>query len=137
MTPATRREHAVKHIALIGNFLPRKCGLATFTTDTYNALRGAFPDLRVDVYAMDDHPGRYAYPPQVIGAIAQDDPGAYRAAARAIEASGAQALWLQHEYGIFGGSAGEHILSLLDRIPCRWSSRSTRCLNSPMRTSAG
>lgn len=116
MSSATRREDAVKHIALIGNFLPRKCGLATFTTDTYNALRGAFPDLRVDVYAMDDHPGRYAYPPQVIGAIAQNDPDAYRAAARTIEASGARALWLQHEYGIFGGSAGEHILSLLDRI---------------------
>lgn len=116
MKSAPRSDTLVRHIALIGNFLPRKCGLATFTTDTYNALRESFPDLRVDVYAMDDHPGRYAYPPQVVGAIAQNDVGAYQAAARAIEASGAQALWLQHEYGIFGGSAGEHILTLLDRI---------------------
>ncbi|MBY0282706.1 MAG: glycosyltransferase family 4 protein [Sphingomonas sp.] len=116
MTPAPRSEIAVTHIALIGNFLPRKCGLATFTTDTYNALSESFPDLRVDVYAMDDHPGRYAYPPQVTGAIPQDDLAAYLATARAIENSGAQALWLQHEYGIFGGAAGEHILTLLDRI---------------------
>lgn len=105
----------VNHIALIGNFLPRKCGLATFTTDTFNALRHRFPDVRVDVYAMDDHPGRYDYPPEVTAAIPQDDRAAYVETARAIEASGAQAVWLQHEYGIFGGSAGEHILALLDR----------------------
>lgn len=108
-------QESVKHIALIGNFLPRKCGLATFTTDTYNALKSRYPDLAVDVYAMDDHPGRYDYPAAVTGTIPQDDRAAYVATARAIEASGAQAIWLQHEYGIFGGAAGEHILALLDR----------------------
>ncbi|MCD2314596.1 glycosyltransferase family 4 protein [Sphingomonas sp. IC-11] len=107
---------SVKHIALIGNFLPRKCGLATFTTDTFNALKTRYPDLTVDVYAMDDHPGRYDYPAAVTGTIPQEDRAAYLATARAIEASGAQAVWLQHEYGIFGGAAGEHILALLDRI---------------------
>ena len=106
----------VQHIALIGNFLPRKCGIATYTTDTYRALTDRFPDLRVDVYAMDDHPGRYSYPAEVTASIAQDDRLAYHDAARAIEASGAQAVWLQHEYGIFGGAAGEHILALLDRV---------------------
>lgn len=107
---------AIDHIALIGNFLPRKCGLATFTTDTYSALGARFPVLRVDVYAMDDYPGRYDYPPAVTGAIAQHDRIAYLDAARRIEASGAQAIWLQHEYGIFGGAAGDHILALLDRV---------------------
>ncbi|MFS0773533.1 glycosyltransferase [Sphingomonas sp. 1P08PE] len=106
---------SIKHLALIGNFLPRQCGLATFTTDVYNAVRDRFPDVKVDVWAMDDHPGRYAYPPAVTGAIAQHDLSAYFTAARAIEASGAQAIWLQHEYGIYGGPAGEHILALLDR----------------------
>ncbi|MEJ8631296.1 hypothetical protein P0F65_18765 [Sphingomonas sp. I4] len=52
----------IERLALIGNFLPRQCGLATFTTDVYTALRTRYPDLAVDVYAMDDHPGRYAYP---------------------------------------------------------------------------
>ena len=107
---------SVKHIALIGNFLPRKCGIATFTTDTYSALRQRFPDLRVDVYAMDDHPGRYDYPEAVVGAIAQDDLPSYISAARAIQRSGAQALWVQHEYGIYGGAAGQHILALIDRV---------------------
>ncbi len=107
---------AVNHIALIGNFLPRKCGIATYTTDTYNALKTRFPDMTVDVWAMDDHPGRYAYPPEVTGAIAQNDRSAYLETARAIEASGAQAVWVQHEYGIYGGAAGEHLLALLDRV---------------------
>ncbi|TCP36950.1 glycosyltransferase family 4 protein [Sphingomonas sp. BK235] len=106
----------VNHIALIGNFLPRQCGIATFTTDTYQALRERFPDTQVDVYAMDDHPGRYAYPEAVTAAIPQHDLSAYVATARRIEASGAQVLWLQHEYGIFGGEAGGHIFALLDRL---------------------
>ncbi|WP_448663107.1 glycosyltransferase [Sphingomonas sp. CJ20] len=106
----------INHLALIGNFLPRKCGLATYTTDTYNALVQRFPDLRVDVYAMDDHPGLYAYPPEVTRAIPQQDRVAYLDAARAIEASGAQALWVQHEYGIYGGAAGEHLIALIDRL---------------------
>ncbi|SEN79360.1 Glycosyltransferase involved in cell wall bisynthesis [Sphingomonas gellani] len=107
--------HDIKRLALIGNFLPRKCGIATFTTDCYTALRERFPETHVDVYAMDDRPGRYAYPNAVIAAIPQDDLSAYVAAARQIEASGAQAIWIQHEYGIFGGPAGEHLLAMLDR----------------------
>lgn len=114
MTSTSTRSE-IERITLIGNFLPRKCGIATYTTDTYQALRSRFPDLAVDVWAMDDHPGRYAYPPEVTGAIAQHDRSAYLAAARTIEASGSQAIWLQHEYGIFGGAAGDHILALLDR----------------------
>ncbi|MDQ2892666.1 MAG: glycosyltransferase family 4 protein [Pseudomonadota bacterium] len=105
----------ITHLALIGNFLPRQCGIATFTTDVYQAMLDRYPDVQVDVYAMDDHPGRYAYPAAVVGAIPQHDLSAYVDTARTIEESGAQAIWLQHEYGIFGGPAGDHILTLLDR----------------------
>ena len=111
----TAKRTSIKRLALIGNFLPRQCGLATFTTDVFQAMRARCPDIAVDVYAMDDHPGRYAYPPEVTCAIPEQDISAYLDAARRIEASGAEAIWLQHEYGIFGGPAGEHILSLLDR----------------------
>lgn len=107
---------ALTHLALIGNFLPRKCGIATYTTHTYDALKQRFPDLKIDVYAMDDHPGIYDYPPQVTASIPQQDRSAYLDAARAIEASGAQVLWVQHEYGIYGGPAGDFLLALLDRI---------------------
>lgn len=104
------------HLALIGNFLPRKCGIATYTTDTWTALRRRFPEMRVEVYAMDDQSARHDYPAQVVRAIPQNDRRAYLDAAQAIETSGAQALWLQHEYGIYGGPAGELILALLDRV---------------------
>lgn len=105
----------VERVALIGNYLPRKCGLATFTTDVHVALQARYPDLAVDVYAMDDHPGRYDYPAAVTATIAEKDPLAYAEAARLIEASGAQAIMVQHEFGIYGGSAGDHLLGLLDR----------------------
>lgn len=106
----------IARLALIGNFLPRKCGIATYTTDTYLALTRRYPDLQVDVWAMNDRPsGYYAYPPEVTGTIQQQELASYITAARAIEASGAEAIWVQHEYGIFGGPAGEHLLTLLDR----------------------
>ena len=104
------------HIALLGNFLPRKCGIATYTTDTYTALRERFPDLAVDVYAMDDRPEGYDYPSAVVGSIQQNDRLAYAETARTITTSGAQELWLQHEFGIFGGPVGDYVLALLDRI---------------------
>jgi glycosyltransferase involved in cell wall biosynthesis len=115
MTSSTQAP-GIRHLALIGNFLPRKCGIATYTTDTFEALKQRYPELRVDVYAMDDHPGRYDYPEAVTRAIAQNDRADYLKAARAIEASGAQALWIQHEYGIYGGPAGECLLALTDRL---------------------
>ncbi|MFV1918174.1 glycosyltransferase family 4 protein [Sphingomonas sp. MJ1 (PH-R8)] len=116
MAPSIAAPGGMDHIALIGNFLPRKCGLATFTTDTYNALKQRFPDLKVDVYAMDDRPGLHAYPPAVTHSIPQNDRAAYSEAARRIAESGAKALWVQHEYGIYGGAAGDYLLALLDRV---------------------
>lgn len=107
-------EQALSHIALIGNALPRRCGLATFTTHCREAFADTWPDIRVDHYAMDDGAGGVTYPDDV-RLIAQHDPIAYSEAALAIEESGAQAIWLQHEYGIFGGPAGEMILGLLER----------------------
>ncbi len=104
------------HIALLGNYLPRKCGIATYTTDSHAALAARYPDLTVDVWAMNDRIEGYDYPAAVTGTIAQNDRDSYLAAARAIEDSGAQVLWLQHEFGIFGGSAGEMVMALLDRL---------------------
>ena len=99
------------HLALIGNALPRKCGLATYTNDVAEALRALYPEMRLDHYAMDDGSGDF-YPNSVI-TIDAESLDAYHAAAERIEASGAEAIWLQHEYGIFGGNAGSHILELV------------------------
>jgi glycosyltransferase involved in cell wall biosynthesis len=99
------------YLALIGNALPRKCGLATYTSDVADALRKLYPEMRLDHYAMDDGSGDF-YPNSVI-TIDAESLDAYQAAAKRIEASGAEAIWLQHEYGIFGGNAGSHILELI------------------------
>jgi len=100
-----------RHLALIGNALPRRCGLATFTSDVADALRQRYPGMKLDHYAMDDGSG-VSYPEDVI-TIDAENPVAYRDAAERIEASGAEAIWLQHEYGIFGGTAGCAILELI------------------------
>jgi Glycosyltransferase len=110
-----RSRQNIDKIALIGNFLPRRCGLATFTTDSWSALRDRFPAVAVDVYAMTDPGQSYDYPEAVTAQINQNEPESYLSAARQIEQSGADVIWLQHEFGIFGGDAGDHILRLLDR----------------------
>ena len=104
----------VRHLALIGNALPRKCGIATFTSHIADALRGRFPSMKLDHYAIDDDSG-VEYPAD-ISTILADDPASYREAASRIEQSGAEAVWLQHEYGIFGGEAGSNILELISHI---------------------
>ena len=111
---ANGRVAPVRHLALIGNALPRKCGIATFTSHVADALRQRFPAMKLDHYAMDDGSG-VEYSPD-IRAIPADDSAKYRDAAADIERSGAEAVWLQHEYGIFGGPAGSHILELVSAL---------------------
>jgi len=106
----------IQRIALIGNSPPRLCGIATFTRDVYQALHTAFPEIALDLYAMTDPGGAYAYGPEVTCAIAQEDLNDYRVAAQRINDSHADVVLVQHEYGIFGGPAGALLLRLLDRV---------------------
>ena len=103
-------------VALIGTFPPRKCGIATFTCDIVEQAALHTPEIAFDVYALDE--GKKAAPPYRAGVttLPADDPAAYRSAAEAINASGADAVWLQHEYGIFGGTDGEMVCDFADRI---------------------
>lgn len=112
---AGRKPPLSVRIALIGNYLPRLCGIATFTTRIHEALREVMPMGATDVYAMVD-PGRsYRFPSTVTGTIAQQDRESYRAAGRAIQARRSDILWVQHEFGIFGGPAGNYLFDLLDQ----------------------
>ncbi len=115
-TPAGRNSRGAGFkVALVGTFAPRKCGIATFTTDIHDNLRIYHPEMDVDVYALDDGKGDLAYS-GVSGLIRSDDPASYAATARAINASGADAVWLQHEYGIFGGDSGDMACDFVDRV---------------------
>ena len=106
----------VRHVAAIGNYPPRRCGIATYTADVRSALLASRPELQCDVVAMRDPGDQATYPAEVTFAVRQDVRSDYLEAARRIEASGAEAILLQHEFGIFGGAAGEHVLTLLDHV---------------------
>lgn len=101
-------------VALIGNFPPRRCGIATFTADIAAALG---PHVRTRIVAMSDGAETDGYDASV-RVVRPDVRGDYAAAADAIAADGVDVVCLQHEYGIFGGDAGEYILELLDRLTC-------------------
>jgi glycosyltransferase involved in cell wall biosynthesis len=107
---------SLPHIALIGGFTPRRCGIATFTADIHASITASFPGARVDVYAMAPAANNIVFAAPVQGVIIEDNQESFAAAAAAIEASGADVVWLQHEFGLFGGDAGDAILELIDRI---------------------
>ena len=102
-------------LALVGTYIPRKCGLATFTADVHEQLVQHYPEFGVDIYALDEPSAGVEYA-GVAATISQQDPASYLAAAQQINQSGAGAVWIQHEFGIFGGPEGEMICDFVDRI---------------------
>ena len=103
-------------ISLIGNFLPRQCGIATFTTDLFFALEGENPEGECVAVVMNDTPEGYRYPPQVRFEVNQRILGDYLLAAEFLNMSGVDVACLQHEFGIFGGEYGVYILDLLENL---------------------
>jgi glycosyltransferase involved in cell wall biosynthesis len=106
----------VRSVAMLGNYLPRHCGIATFTTHLTSALLDPDLELSCSVLAMNDANNRYAYDDRVVFEITESSPAAYRRAADFINVGGFDVLCLQHEYGIFGGKAGVHILGTLSQV---------------------
>jgi len=100
-------------IAVIGNYLPRQCGIATFTTDLCNAISAEYGATRLLALPVNDLGQEYDYPERVRWSLAQDDVSSYQKAAEFLNFNNIDMVCLQHEYGIFGGPAGSHILHLL------------------------
>lgn len=100
-------------LAFLGNHLPRHCGIATFTTHLADACAEALPGADCFVVAMNDSGHRYAYPERVRFEIPEADLAAYHRAADFLHVNQVDVLSVQHEYGIFGGPAGSHVLALL------------------------
>jgi glycosyltransferase involved in cell wall biosynthesis len=103
-------------IAFVGNYLPRECGIATFTTDLCNALTEEFGPGRIFAIPVNDLESSYEYPEQVRLELSQEDIGSYERAAEFLNFNGNDLVCLQHEYGIFGGAAGHYILALLRKL---------------------
>jgi glycosyltransferase involved in cell wall biosynthesis len=100
-------------IAVIGNYLPRHCGIATFTTDLCSAISAEYGTARLLALPVNDTEEGYDYPARVRWTLAQDDVASYQKAAQFLNFNNIDMVCLQHEYGIFGGPAGSHILHLL------------------------
>jgi glycosyltransferase involved in cell wall biosynthesis len=103
-------------IAFIGNYLPRQCGIATFTTDLCTALAAEYGEGRQFAIPVNDPDSSYDYPERVRLEITQEVLASYERAADFLNFNGNDLVCLQHEYGIYGGIAGSHILTLLRKL---------------------
>jgi len=103
-------------IAVVGNHLPRQCGIATFTTDLCDAITSEYGAARLSVVAVNDGQSSYSYPKRVHFEIGEGNLVSYRAAADYLNESNIDLVCLQHEYGIFGGKSGNYIMELLKHL---------------------
>ena len=103
-------------VAVIGNHLPRQCGIATFTTDLCDAFTTAYRAAGLMVVAVNDPQSSYGYPARVQFEITENERSSYKAAADFLNSSNVDIVCLQHEYGIFGGKAGGHVLRLMQHL---------------------
>src|SRR5947207_2197496 len=106
----------IRKVAFVGDHLPRKCGIATFTSDLLAAVASAHPQSLCLAVSVNDIPGGYAYPEVVRFEIEEQDLSSYLRAADFLNISNVDIVCLQHEFGIFGGPAGGHILALLREL---------------------
>lgn len=106
----------LRSVAFIGNHLPRRCGIATFTHDLHAAVASAGRNIATCVVAMSDADHAYRYPEPVRFQVRDDIVEDYRKAATFLNDGGFDAVSLQHEYGIFGGEAGANIVELVSRL---------------------
>lgn len=106
----------IRKIAMLGNYEPRQCGIATFTTHLSDAIVNARPEVECTVLAMNEPGKRHDYPARVGFELSQNEVRSYRRAADYLNEAQVDVLSLQHEYGIFGGPAGAHLLTFLREL---------------------
>src|SRR5580658_6586680 len=112
MPPASN----IHKVAFLGDYLPRKCGIATFTTDLCRAIAAEFPATQCLVVPVNDIAGGYDYPAEVRFEIAGQELTSYLRAADFLNITDVDVVCLEHEFGIFGGPAGGHVLALLREL---------------------
>ncbi len=113
MTSIIKYYEGIESVAVIGNYLPRQCGIATFTTDLVEGISAEAPDIKCWAVAMNEKPEEYSYPEKVRFEISRNKLNDYSVAAQFLNISQTDIVCVQHEFGIFGGPAGSHLLKLL------------------------
>ena len=114
--PTHPRPMLPSRVAVIGNYLPRRCGIATFTTDLCDAIHAEYEATELLTLPVNDTEEGYDYPARIRFELSQDEITSYRQAADFLNFSNIDLVCMQHEYGIYGGPAGAHILELLRRL---------------------
>ncbi len=109
-------EPIIKRIAFVGNYLPRRCGIATFTTDLCEAIAAENGGTTCIALPVNDKDEGYEYPERVRFELTEKDIDSYRRAADFLNINNVDLVCLQHEYGIYGGRAGGHVLALLREL---------------------
>lgn len=105
-----------KHIAFLGDYVPRRCGIATFTADICEAIAAEFPQAQCIVGSVNDRVEGYDYPARVRFEIAEQELDSYRRAAEFLNLNNVEVVSVQHEFGIYGGAAGSHLLEFLREV---------------------
>ncbi len=105
-----------QRIAFLGDYLPRLCGIATFTHDLAESVAAVATEAECFVGAVNDRSIGYDYPPRVRFELLEKDLDSYRRAADYLNFNNADVLCVQHEFGIYGGAAGSHLLALLKEV---------------------
>jgi len=106
----------IQRIAFVGNYMPRRCGIATFTTDLCEAVAAHCEDTTCIALPVNDNEDGYEYPARVRFELEEKDIESYRRAADFLNINNVNLVCLQHEFGIFGGRAGSHVLALLREL---------------------
>ncbi len=107
------RYEEIRKVAFLGDYVPRQCGIATFTRDLCTAVATQYRHTECLVASVNDQPEGYEYPPEVRFELAEQELAAYRRAADFLNFADVDVVCVQHEYGIYGGPAGSHVLALL------------------------
>jgi len=105
-----------KNIAFLGDYVPRRCGIATFTADICEAVATEFPQTQCIVGSVNDRPEGYDYPERVRFEIDEGELDSYRRAADFLNINNVEIVCVQHEFGIYGGPAGSHLLAFLHEV---------------------
>ncbi len=105
-----------RNVAFLGDYVPRRCGIATFTADICEAVAAEFPTAHCIVGSVNDRPEGYDYPERVRFEIDEQELDSYRRAAEFLNINNVEVVSVQHEFGIYGGPAGSHLLAFLREV---------------------
>jgi len=102
------------NIAILSTYHPRECGIASFSNDLRDNLM--LWGQNVVILAMSDKKAHYEYPEEVIFEVVENNRDDYELTAQFVNTSDIDLVFVEHEYGIFGGNNGSHVLDFIDNL---------------------